>query len=111
SINASNGVAVQLLDKKGVVLRAQDLEREPSEDEDDSPEAKADRSQAKKMHEWTGMLQAIMHEQNVSFEKGVAAAAQSQGSLVELVDSMAQHFAAALTNIHNIVANMAIMQQ
>jgi len=112
SVNASNGVAVSLYDKKGVLLRAQDLEREPDEDEDaGDPVAKADKARSRDMKEWTGMLQAVMHEQNTSFDKGVAAAAQSQDSLVQLVDSMAAHFAAALTNIHNIVANQAILQQ
>jgi hypothetical protein len=111
SIHASDAVAVSLFDKKDVLLRGQELDREGPEDEEDTPEARADRSRSKMMHEWTGMCAAIMHEQNISFDKGVAAAAQSQSSLTDLVDSMASHFATALTNIHTIVANQAIMQQ
>jgi hypothetical protein len=109
SINASGAVAVQLLDKKGTLLRGQDVEHEP--DEDESPEAQAAATDTRKFREMADFARAVMHEQNTSFEKGVAAAAQSQDSLTSLVDSMASHFATALTNIHNIVANMAIMQQ
>lgn len=108
SINASNAVAVECFDKKGTLLRAQELEHDAEEDENETPESKLE---ARRLKDWTGMLQAVMAEQNTSFKNGVAAAAQSQDSLVNLVDTMAQHFAAALTNIHNIVANMAIMQQ
>jgi hypothetical protein len=111
SVLASDGIAVQLLDKQGAVLRGQELEREDSDDEEDTPEGKAFAAQGRNMREWTSMLQAVMHEQNTAFDKGKDAAAQSQDSLVELVNNMASHFATALTNIHNIVSNMAVMQQ
>lgn len=108
SVLAANAVAVQLYDKKGTVLRAQELEHVSEDDDEGTPEQK---SQSRNLKEWTGMLQAVMSEQNTSFSKGVEAASQSQDSLVELVDSLASHFATALTNIHNIVANMAVIQQ
>jgi hypothetical protein len=112
TVLASNAVAVSLFDKKGALLRAQPLDTESEEDEEAStPEGKAHAAQSRNMKEWTGMLQAVMHEQNVSFEKGVAAAAQSQDSLVELVDGLGNHLATAFTSLHNIVASMAQMQQ
>jgi hypothetical protein len=108
SVLASNGVAVSLYDKKGMLLRAQQLDHVADDEDEQTP---AEKAQSRSLKEWAGMLQAVMHEQNTSFSKGVEAASQSQSSLVELVDGLASHFATALTNIHNIVANMAIIQQ
>jgi len=112
SVLASGGVEVLLLDKKGDVLRAQPIEHDEREEEDEAdPVVQADNARSRQMKEWTGMLQAVMHEQNCSFEKGKDAASQSQEHLVNLVDTLAAHFATALTNIHNIVANTVQMQQ
>jgi hypothetical protein len=111
SILASGGVAVTLFDKKGEVLRAQDIEQAENEEEDDSPEAKVATAQAKNLREWTTMLQAVMHEQNTSFEKGVAAAAQSQDSLVELVGNISAQLSNTFISLHNVVGAMASMQQ
>jgi hypothetical protein len=111
SILASGGVAVTLFDKKGEVLRAQDIEQADDEEEDDSPEAKVATAQAKNLREWTTMLQAVMHEQNTSFEKGVAAAAQSQDSLVELVGNISAQLSNTFISLHNVVGAMASMQQ
>lgn len=112
SILASGGVAVSLYDKKGEVLRAQPIEGDEDESEaDDSPEAKVATAQAKNLREWTSMLQAVMHEQNVSFEKGVAAAAQSQDSLVDLVGNISAQLANTFVSLHNVVGAMTTMQQ
>jgi hypothetical protein len=115
SIRAQGAVAVTLLNKTGDVLRAQPLEPEGGEEEDESPEAKAEARQdarnAKNMKELASVLDAQAQALNVAFTKGKEAAAQSQESLVDLVDTMASHFATALTNIHNIVGNMAVMMQ
>jgi|HubBroStandDraft_2_1064218.scaffolds.fasta_scaffold00423_12 hypothetical protein len=111
SIWASGCVAVTLFDKKGEVLRAQDLEQPDDDEEDDSPEAKVATAQAKNLKEWTTMLQAVMHEQNVSFEKGVHAASQSQDSLVELVGQISAQLSNTFVSLHNVVGTMAQMQQ
>jgi hypothetical protein len=112
SVLASGAVAVQLFNKKGTLLRGQAIE--PEDDDDDEPAdpaEKAVQAQDKTLKQWTAMIASVMHEQNVSFEKGVQAASQSQSSLVDIVDNLAQHFASALTNIYNIVSNMAIVQE
>jgi len=109
AVLASGGVAVSLFDKKGVMLRAQDLEND--EDEGEGAEEQQSKAQSKLMREWTTMLQVALHEQNNSFEKGVKAAAQSQESLVELVTNMSNHLTVTFTSLHNVVSSMAIMQQ
>jgi len=110
AVLASGGVAVSLFDKKGVMLRAQDLEDDEDEGEGAAEEQQS-KAQSKMMREWTTMLQVAMHEQNTSFDKGVKAAAQSQESLVELVTNMSNHLTVTFTSLHNVVSSMAIMQQ
>jgi hypothetical protein len=114
SILAANGVSVELLDKEGTVIRGQQLEAldENGVEIDKDGGESADRAaQTRDLKEYTTMLQAVMAEQNKSFEKGVSAASQSQSSLVELVESMAEHLSTSFVSLHNVVANMANMQQ
>jgi hypothetical protein len=110
SVLASNAVAVELFDKKGTLLRAQELESEPGE-EGEEGEDPVQKAISKSLKETNAVIATVAAELNKAFDKGKDAAAQSSDSLVGIVETLASHYAASMTSIHNVVNNMAMLQQ
>jgi hypothetical protein len=109
TIKSSEAVAVECLDASGNVLRAVKLSEEDTQDGEDF---EADRgggaaTVSKAMQAQATMLDAYGRRLNEAFQRGAAAASESQDKLVQLVENLTQHMTIALTNLHNISTNYA----
>jgi hypothetical protein len=113
TIRACRAVEVELLDKKGAVLRARKIDIEPLEGEstEDVDRRKEERAIAKERRDLAAILDAAGRRHNEAFDRGSEASAKSHDALIALVQTLTENLSLAITNLHNMSANYAILAQ
>lgn len=105
TIRANGASRVECLDEKEAILRSvqlDDFESPGANSEESSGKAEERRSTAQ-----AAMLDNYGKRMNEAFLAGAKAAAVSQDTLVNLVDSLTGHLSLAITNLHNVSVNLA----
>ena len=113
----SGAEVVECLDEIGALLRSQQLEdteevkgegeRDHLRDELSKEVQGREAHIAKVQREQALMLDRYGDRLNEAFDRGAAAASVSQENLVNMVESLMQHWTMAITNLHNVSINLA----
>ncbi len=113
TMRTAGATAVECLDAKGAILRAQRLTDEELEarDTEDARDKEQGKAVARAHAELANVLDRYGARMNESFLAGATAASQSQDKLVDLVETLTSHLSVAITNMHNVAANLATIVQ
>jgi hypothetical protein len=113
AVLACRATSVECLNAKDGILRAQKLEVEARDDDDDErsdggyDRKGIERTVSRERRDMAAMLEAQGRAINEAHERGAAAANTGQEHLVALVDVLTHHLTQAITNVNNLSVNYA----
>lgn len=108
SVRAAGAITVEALDAAGEVLRAVRLEDEEGDERSEqTADDKIEKAVSKSQAAMAAMFDRYGDRMVKAFQAGAEAASQSQGQLVELVDTLTVHLSHAITGLHTASVNLA----